>query len=193
MDVLNSAGDFLANASGIYLAIAIFGSVIFAIQFIMTISGFDGGEGSLDFSDDPSADLPEDVAGLNFFSLKSIVAFITFFGWGGVFWGSYGWSGFAIALACGITMMAITTFIIYSMLKMQQTGNIKATDLIGQNGIVYLTIPGERKSGGLVTVSLPNCTRQISAVADMEIPTGAAVVVEELFGNGLFLVKPVTL
>ena len=123
----------------------------------------------------------------------SVSAFIAFFGWGGVFWGSYGWSGFAIALACGITMMAITTFIIYSMLKMQQTGNVKATDLIGQNGIVYLTIPGERKSSGLVTVSLPNCTRQISAIADMEIPTGAAVVVEELFGNGIFLVKPVTL
>ena len=39
-----------------------------------------------------------------------------------------------------------------------------------------------------MTVTLPGCTRQVSARADDELKTGTAVVISENLGGGSFLV-----
>jgi hypothetical protein len=75
------------------------------------------------------------------------------------------------------------------MLKMQQNGNIEHKDVIGKTGTVYLSIPANRAPGGLVTVNLDKCTRQISVRSDVEIATGTDVKVVEDLGNGIFLVE----
>ena len=54
-------------------------------------------------------------------------------------------------------------------------------------GTVYLTVPAGRAPGGMVTVTLPGCTRQVSARADNELKTGTAVVISENLGGGSFL------
>ncbi len=191
--MIASIGDFLVtNSRNIYLFIAILGTAIFALQFVLSMAGLhgdvDGGDGA-DFQID--AHDVADIHGLNFFSIKSIVAFVTFFGWGGFFFNHLGLGGLAIAFFCGLVMMFLTALVISLLLKMQQSGNVSSADLIGRNGTVYLTIPGERASGGLVTVTLPDRTRQISARADSEIKTGTDVVIESDLGGGVFLVKPI--
>lgn len=185
---LTGIGEFLAGAGNLYLFIAVTGSVIFALQFIMTVAGIhsdvelDGASFDVDSHD------ISDIQGLNFFSLKAIVAFVTFFGWGGYFYGHLGWTGLAIAFGCGLIMMFLTALVVSLLLKMQQSGNITPAELVGQRGTVYLTVPAGRAPGGMVTVTLPGCTRQVSARADDELKTGTAVVISENLGGGSFLV-----
>lgn len=185
---LTGIGEFLAGAGNLYLFIAVTGSVIFALQFIMTVAGIHS-DVELDGAgfDVDSHDI-SDIQGLNFFSLKAIVAFVTFFGWGGYFYGHLGWTGLAIAFGCGLIMMFLTALVISLLLKMQQSGNITPAELVGQRGTVYLTVPAGRAPGGMVTVTLPGCTRQVSARADDELKTGTAVVISENLGGGSFLV-----
>ena len=185
---LTGIGEFLAGAGNLYLFIAVTGSVIFALQFIMTVAGIHS-DVELDGAgfDVDSHDI-SDIQGLNFFSLKAIVAFVTFFGWGGYFYGHLGWTGLAIAFGCGLIMMFLTALVVSLLLKMQQSGNITPAELVGQRGTVSLTVPAGRAPGGMVTVTLPGCTRQVSARADDELKTGTAVVISENLGGGSFLV-----
>lgn len=185
---LTGIGEFLAGTGNLYLFIAVTGSVIFALQFIMTVAGIHS-DVELDGAgfDVDSHDI-SDIQGLNFFSLKAIVAFVTFFGWGGYFYGHLGWTGLAIAFGCGLIMMFLTALVVSLLLKMQQSGNITPAELVGQRGTVYLTVPAGRAPGGMVTVTLPGCTRQVSARADNELKTGTAVVISENLGGGSFLV-----
>ena len=186
--MIENIGEFLANSSNIYLFLAIFGSVIFILQFILSLAGL---HGETDFDADFQVDAHDvsDIHGLNFFSIKSIVAFITFFGWAGYFFADRGWGGLGIAFLSGAVMMALTSLVLWLLLKMQQSGNVSTQDMIGRRGVVYLTLPAERGPGGLVTVTLPDRTRQISARSDEELKTGTEVVIESDLGGGLFLVR----
>jgi magnesium-transporting ATPase (P-type) len=181
--------EFLANSSDIYFYIALASTLFFVIQFVMALFG---GVGGHDMSD---GDLNTDAADLdatdyhaisdvNFFSVKSITAFLMFFGWAGFFWGDRGWLGLAIAFCCGLVMMITTSLVIFLMLKMQQSGNISPAEMVGGKGRVYLGVPGKRAGTGKVTVNLPQCTREINAMADEDIERGALVkVLLHLEGN----------
>ncbi|MBR4417477.1 MAG: hypothetical protein IKS67_11940, partial [Victivallales bacterium] len=133
----------------------------------------------------------EDVMHVNFFSLKSIMAFIAFYGWGGLCFKHLGWGGFAIALLSGIVMMVIISVLIALLLKMQQSGNITPKDFIGKTGSVYLSIPGNRSPGGKATIKLDACTREIDAISDEPIPTGKTITIVQAIGNNTYLVKSV--
>lgn len=170
-----------------YLFVAVAGTTVFVIQFIMTLAGLHG-EGDVGDFDVEAHDVT-DIQGVNFFSLKSIVSFVTFFGWGGVFWGHLGWGGFSIAFVCGLIMMTLTTLVLSLLLKMQQSGNLKDEDFIGRKGKVYLSIPAERAPGGKVTVYFPGCTRQVAARSDEAIDANEEVVILEALGGGEFSVK----
>ena len=188
-----------------YLFCAIFGTTIFAIQIILTIIGFGHGGEDADGNGIPDeleaqdasdighvdASQAEDVMHVNFFSLKSIMAFIAFYGWGGLCFKHLGWGGFAIALLSGIVMMVIISVLIALLLKMQQSGNITPKDFIGKTGSVYLSIPGNRSPGGKATIKLDACTREIDAISDEPIPTGKTITIVQAIGNNTYLVKSV--
>ena len=106
--------DIISIFKNSYLFFAVLGSTIFAIQFLLTIIGIGGGEDSadgFDISDSLEgleAANASDIMAVNFFSLKSIVAFFTFYGWGRMFL-PLKWGGF-ICIFCGLIMMAIVSF-----------------------------------------------------------------------------------
>jgi len=189
--------DFYNYFSNSYKFIAVLGSTILVVQFLLSLFGFgDGNTDGVDGADTDMSNLDSmedvqmgDMLQLNFFSLKSLVAFFTFYGWGGVLFGHLGWGGFVIAIICGLLMMLIVTLLMALMLKMQQSGNILADDIVGKDGTVYLGIPANRAPGGKITVQLPNCTREVAACSDDEIPTGSPISVIESLGGGIFLVK----
>jgi len=184
--------DILAQSDRIYWFLAVVGSVIFIVQFMMGIFGAEFGD-HMTAGDMGQVEVGDhgDIATLNFFSLKSIIAFITFFGWAGVLWGNRSWLGLGIAFLTGLVMMALTATSVWLMLKLQKSGNVLPSDLVGQSGTVYLKIPAERGAGGKVTVRLAGCTRLVRAVCDKALPTGTSVKVLEHIEGDCYLVDKI--
>ncbi len=188
--------DSLSGDMKFYWALAIFGSLIFIIQLIMAIFGFGAGH-DMDASgagtghDVATAHADSGFSIFKLFSVQSVFAFITFFGWGGVIWGKNGPAGFFAAFACGLFMMVMTSLLLYYLMKLQQCGNINPDDYVGQTGTVYLKIPAGRIEQGKVTVNIQGCSRQIIAVADEEIVTGTSVSVVQKIDGRRFLVKKI--
>ncbi len=181
----------LLSIRNIYLFLAITGSVFLLIQFLFSVfGGGDAGECDCGCGGTDGAE-GADISGLNFVSLKTITGFVTFFGWGGVFWGDCGGrlTGMAIAVVCGLVMALLTAFIISMLLKLQQSGNISPADYVGKNGVVYLGMKGGRKEYGVASIDLASCTREIRCVADEELKQGDPVTVAEMISSELFLVK----
>ena len=189
MEILAKTGELLSQAQSVYLFLAVLGSVFFVFQLITTLLGGFGGH---DF-DDGSFELHDhdvmDLFGLKLVSIKSLISFVTFFGWAGFFWGDRGWSGFFLAFGCGFLMMFLTALSVWILLKLQQSGTVGAKDCVGCSGTVYLAIPAGRQPGGQVTITLPGGTRQSKALADEALARGEAVIVREALGSDLFLVE----
>lgn len=192
--ILGNVSNFLAGAQAMmmYWGLAIVGTIFFGITIVLGLFGLGGLDGP-DFDADGAVLDHVDTGYLDFklFSLRSILAFLTVFGWGGVIWGHKGISGFFLALLCGFITMLITAAIIYFTMKLQRSGNVRTNDLIGRSGTVYLSIPGGETESGKVIVPVGGATREIQAVADEALPTGTPVVVEKSIDGKRFLVKKV--
>lgn len=193
MEWLDQVNAFLASAN-FYFYLAIIGSVFFAVQLVLLLVGVSAGS-DVDFDadfDSPDVDLGgSGLSFVSFFSLRSLAAFLTFFGWAGFFWGDQGLGGFAIALGCGLAMMAIATLVAWFFIKMQQSGTLHTADFIGKTGTVYLGLPAGRAPGGQITVVFEDRTRQVKALADEALPTGTPIRILEAIEPGLFLVAKV--
>jgi len=188
-NMIDGIGGWLSQADRYYLVLAVVGTTVFAIQFAMSMFG--GGDfehdGAMEIHDMDVNDQTA-VSEINFFSIKSITGFVTFFGWAGYFWGHQGWSGFFIAVACGLLMMFMISAIIFMLLKMQHSGNITPSDIIDQSGSVYLTVPGGHDRYGKVTVKVQSRTMQVRALAEEELPTGTPVRVVRHVGGDCYQV-----
>ena len=204
MGIVDSVREFLSNSTNFYFYLAVISTAIFVVQFCLAMFGGLGHDVELDHDVDFDHDFDHDmstdasdisdtdysgISDINLFSIKSITAFVMFFGWAGFFWGDKGYLGLGIALVCGFVMMFLTSLVIFLLLKMQQNGNISNRDLIGRVASVYLRIPGERSGTGKITVKLDRCSREVKAMADKEIPHGTAVVVKEHIQGNCYLVE----
>ena len=189
--LFSDTGAFLAGgkAHSIYWFLALFGTVFFAITCLLTICGLGGlSDADLDSGDVTMDHLDTGYLDFNLFSIRSILAFITVFGWGGVLWGHHGFWGFLGAFAAGLFTMVLTALVIYWMMKLQYSGTIPGSAFIGCAGTVYLTIPAGGGTGK-VTVVLKSSTHELRACAGEELPTGTHVEVVKEISKGTFLVK----
>lgn len=191
--VLADIGSFLSGAGfhSVYWGLAVFGSIFFGITCLLAILGVGGVDDGMDVdADGVSLDhVDHGFVDFNLFSIRSILAFLTVFGWGGVMWGHHGIWGFIGAFAAGIATMFLTALVIWGLMKLQSSGTISNHQFIGQTGSVYLGIPAGRTAHGKITVRLKGATHELKAVADEEIPTGCTVTVSEQLADSLFLVK----
>jgi len=200
MDFFESIAAFLSGDGGrtMYWTFAIIGSAYFGISGILYLFGFGGVSDmpdGLDLDMDGSIDVPHVDTGFpdfRFLSLRTILAFIMMFGWGGLIFGrEHPFAGLVGALVCGLIAMALTAFVIALLLKLQQNGTKDSAQLIGLTGKVYLTIPAGRKSAGKVIVNAGDDTREISAFAEAELPTGTPVKVVSCLGKSQFVVEKI--
>ena len=182
------------NGGGImsvYWGFAIGGSVIFAITAIAALFGMGGAESAdVDVDMDGEIDIVHPDSGFFDFKLisfRSILAFIAMFGWGGVVFGEHGWKGLGIAFGCGLVTMAITAYLIMSILKLQQNGTRANASLVGKKGTVYLAIPAGGR--GKVILDLGDSTREITASSDVALAKGTPVVATALKAE-VFTVAP---
>ncbi len=184
----------LSSIQQIFWGISIVFSVLFVIQFVLSIIG-------IDFDADAEADIgdADGVDGLDadfaLLSVRSIIAFFTFFGWTGVVALSGGVGAvMAILLAssAGFAAMLVVAYIFYLFIKLQSSGTLNLNNALGNTGEVYLVIPGDNSGVGKVQMKVQGSLRELDAITTGEsIPTGAPIQVIDVLENGMLLVEPV--
>lgn len=135
----------LTLAYQIFYGIGIFSLFVVAVQMLLTLIGFDSdgldtGIGDLDSS-----------TGIGLFSTQTLGAFFLAFGWVGVAALKNGASimiSTVIATGFGLASMIAMLVLLRTLLRMQSKGNLDYRTAIGQEGTVYVTIPGGDEDGG---------------------------------------------
>jgi membrane protein implicated in regulation of membrane protease activity len=194
----------------VYLVCAVVGGTLLLAQTVlMVLGGHHGGDvgetpdagadlGGHDLPVDHDAASSADAASFfKFLSLKTVVAFLTFFGLGGIAARHAGWSdsvGMAVAVVAGLVALVAVAFLMSSLGRLQSRGNVELQNAVGRTARVYLRIPGNRSGRGKVTVEVQGRSIEVEAVtAGAEIATGADVRVVSAIGNDALEVAPLSL
>jgi hypothetical protein len=182
----------------VYFFSAVVGGAFLVVQTLLLVFG---GMGHVDVDATDVADAAglehADAAQATFLkvlSLKTVVAFVTFFGLTGLAGGSAGWSQGATlagAIAAGLAAVWLVAWLMASLHKLQATGNLNLHNAVGQQAKVYLRVPGHRTGQGRVMLTVQGRVVECKAVTSGdEIATGAPVLVVELEAADTLAVEP---
>ncbi len=148
--------------------IAIIGSVVFILLFILSLAGADA-DADMDVDMEVEADTG---IGLQFFTFKNVMAFFTLFGWTGIVCLDNGLSNTAsilIASVAGLLMMTLMAFLFFWMSKLAEDGSLKIINAVGAVGEVYLSIGSNRSKIGKISIDVQGSRRELSALTDEDI------------------------
>ena len=127
-------------------------------------------------------------------SVRSIIAFFTFFGWTGVValsGGAGSMLAVLMASAAGFMAMMVVAYIFYLFIKLQSSGTLNLDNALGNTGEVYLIIPGNKSGIGKVQMKVQGSLRELDAITTGQaIPTGAPIQVVDVLENGTLIVEP---
>lgn len=184
--------DGLDAESKVYYAIAIVTSVLLAMQIVLSLVGVDADQ-DIDID---AADGMDGDAGLHIFSIRSVTAFFTGFGWGGVSAVNAGMSTTAaalIALVAGTVFMAGVIAIMRTMMAMQGSGSLNYANAIGRTASVYLPIPADMQGPGKIEVLVQGRMAVVDAFtrADRRIDNRERVTVVEVLDQTTLIVEPI--
>jgi membrane protein implicated in regulation of membrane protease activity len=171
----------------VFWVLAVPFSVFFILQLFTTIFGHDHHDAhghDSHFEDGP---------GFHFFTMKNMIAFFCIFGWVGIAAMDSGVStvlAFVFAFLGGLVVMIIMATLVYYLAKAHVDGTMKFKNAVGVGGEVYLTIPANRASVGMVQVKIQGSLRTLEAVTDddKDIPTGKLIKVMKVVSNNLLVV-----
>lgn len=114
-------------------------------------------------------------------TFQAVVAFVTFFGVGGLSAGGFGWSLPSQSMAAVATGAGATVLLGYafgSLRTLQNSGSLRIENAVGARGRVYLRIPGGPGGPGKVTVPVQGRLEELHAVTPgPELRSGEPVVV----------------
>ena len=191
----------LSFAQQIFWTIAVIFSVLFVLQLVSSIIGLDfdsdmDGDFSGDFGGDFEAsdvDGHFDIdPGFTLFSIRSIIAFFTFFGWVGVITLSSGVdikTAIIVSFLSGLIALFFVAFVLYQLVKMAETGTPDIDDALGKYGKVYIPVPAKRTGTGMVHIELNNKLMELRAVTDGEkLNTGTIIYVFKILEDNILLV-----
>ena len=170
----------------IFWGVSILSSIIFAFQFLMTLIGFDT-DTDVDISD---ADLS---AEFSIFSLRSIIAFLMFFGWTGVFvmqGGGSATKAIILGTIAGTTAMSIVAYLLYKIHGAEESGTVDLYSAVGKEGEVYIPIPPNLNGKGKIHVEIDNKLMELVAVTkNNKLSTGSKVKVLDILEKNVLLVE----
>jgi hypothetical protein len=187
--------DFLKDLPAFqqaYWIIAIVGSAIFVVIFILT---FLGGDSDADMEADAGDfDADDGGVGFQFFTFKNVIAFFTIFGWSGLSCIENQLSTtttLIISTIAGLIMMVITSLLFFWIHKLAESGTLKIKNAIGSVGEVYLPIGANRSKMGKVQIKVQGSLRELEALtdADEDLKTGTVVKVLDIISAELLLVE----
>ena len=173
--------DSLAVQYQIFYGVGIIGTVILLIQLIMTLlgAGHDGdmADGHVDL--DASPDI-EHATGLQVLSTRTVVAFMTGFGWTGAFALRQGYSmpvALVMAVAVGALLMWLVFMLMRGLYGLRQSGSLDYRNAVGEVGSVYVTVPPGREGEGQIQVPVQGrlCTVNACTNEGDAIPSGRQV------------------
>ena len=169
-----------------YLVCAVIGGTMLVIQTLLLAVGGGGEEAELDFEETVDADAAHDSF-LKILSLKTVVAFLTFFGLSGLAGlraelGSV--TTLAISVAAGLIAVHVVAWLMAGLARLQSRGNLDLEKALGRTAKVYVSIPGARKAGGKVTLAVQGRMVECKAItAGAGISSGSEVRVVGLSGT----------
>lgn len=183
--------DSLSTLEQTYWIIALAGSVVFLIIFILTFIG--GGDSDME-ADASDFEADDGGVGFQFFTFKGIVGFFTIFGWAGVTCLENGLSTgttLIISFIAGAIMMFLTSLLFYWMHKLAESGTLKMKNAVGVICEVYLPIGANRSKMGKVQIKVQGSLRELEAITDEkeELSTGTMVKVTEVVSAEILLVE----
>lgn len=185
----------LSNAEHIFWIIAVIFTVFFVIQFVLSIMGMDlEADSDIDLDSDMEADYDIDPS-FTLFSVRSLIAFFTFFGWTGVLTlraGSSVTFAVIVSVLTGTVAMVLVAVMLYQFIKMTESGNIDIKKALASIGEVYLTVPASEKGKGKIHVKVNGKVMELEAVTKgKDIKNGESVVVLEVLEDNVMLVETV--
>ena len=183
---MNEWFDALSTFEQTLFAVALFSTLVFAIQVVFSLFGIGEGDGTaLDGGDLPFGDI---------FTIRNGVAFLMGFSWGGLMAFDWGLTHPVLALLVGLVLGCVFVainmglFALVSMVK--HSGNVRLQNAVGRPGTVSLTVPAGRTGIGKVSISVQGRLLECHAVTEGEaIPRSTSVTVLGLAGSQLIVAR----
>ena len=174
------------HALKIFYVVAIVSGVVLALQMVLTLIGSD-----TDFDADGMDAGEGGDTGL--FSIRTVGAFFTGFGWTGVsmLYNGYGLGAATFAATVvGMIFLGMVLYLMRYMFSLREEGTLDYSNAIGEVGNVYLPIPPKRKGMGQVEVLVQGRMRTVRALTDHDKKLGnrTAVRVKALIDQQTLLV-----
>jgi membrane protein implicated in regulation of membrane protease activity len=178
----------------IFWGIAIFATLV---QLLFFVGSFLGVGDADDLDGGADADSHDGhhhgVGSLKLLSVRSILGFLTGFGWAGVLGlGSGMGMTITLILACfsGVVFALLVAITLKFVLSMTSDGTLKYDRAIGETGQVYVTIPPARSGHGKIEILLQGRLITVPALTDdtSEIASSIPVRVTATDDNGVFIV-----
>lgn len=182
----------LGTALQVYYGIAIVTSFLLLLQLLLTLFGLDA-DADADFDIADAADAHD--SGISVFSVRSVTAFFTGFGWGGVVALREGLgviSATAVAVVAGGVLMTAVVALMRFLYGMRYSGTLNYRNAVGAVGNVYLPIPPAMDGPGQVEVMVQGRLMVVQAFtrAGERIPNHARVRVVDTLDQQTLLVEP---
>ena len=176
----------LATAHKVFYAIALATSAILLLQLLLALFGL-GGDGDFD------ADAHDAAVGV--LSVRTVTAFFTGFGWGGVAAlarGSGLLGAIAVALLAGGILMAAVFFLMRGLYALRSSGTLDYANAIGQTATVYLPVPAAMAGAGQIEVLVQGRLCVVAAMTrgGERLANQTRVRVVELFDPRTLIVEP---
>lgn len=171
----------LTAAEKTYFIIAVIASIFLIVQIVIMLFSLGGGD--FDVDDVFDGDVDTD-SGLSIFTIKSMTAFFALGGWCGfvaqTFMEDNIWAPILIAVATGTAALFGVAFTMRGIAKLQNSGNIVKSKLVGATATVYVSIPENRSGRGKITLTAQGRYMELDAVTDGErIPVDSSVEITE--------------
>ena len=164
--------------------IAIISSLVFIIQFILTLVGLDHSDVDIDVNTDVSGDVD---MGMNLFSIKNLIGFLVGFGWTGVCLRTNISSNFWLvttATTVGCLFVAMFVLIYKQARRLDKNGAFNIYECQDKPASTYLRVPAQRQGKGKVQISINGTVHELAAITDGDqIPSGQNVTILEIIDN----------
>jgi len=186
----------LSVAQNIFYSIALAATLVLVLQLLMNLIGLAGHDDADATIVVDHGDVDGHSTGLALISIRTVVAFFVGFGWGGVVLLSHAQSMAMVILGAAVAGTACLLLVFYllkSLLKLGESGNVDNRNALGSNGTVYIPIPAAGKGHGQVQIAIQGRLREVTAITEGpdELPTGTAVKVVKVIGETTLVVNKV--
>lgn len=150
-----------------FWGIAIFISVVFLIQTVLTFVGMDwsGSELNADFD----GNLDDNAVPFQLFTLRNLINFLIIFSWSGIaFYSTFSNIILIIILATisGILFVFLFFLMLKKIEKLSDNNTFDIAKTVGMCGEVYLKIPKKNTGKGKILISYKGSIKELDAVTE---------------------------